>query len=168
MTDRTDWKLQEVAVAEFRHRHEAEFAAGFLSDADIPFRLQIDDAGGVGFGVTIARPGVLWVRAMDLDLAREVLAVDDEDPDAPPPVSVVRRPHARGDDPSLTGVQRGVGGALAVALGGGTLAVPPGPSSALWVGLLSVLAVLLGASVIVGRAPGPLKAALRVLSGDVP
>ena len=167
MTDRADRKMQHVAVAEFRHRHEAEFAAGFLSDAGIPFRLQMDDAGGANFGVTIAHPGVLWVRAVDLDLAREVLAVDDEDFDAPPPVRV-RRPPARGDDPPLTVVQRGVAGVLAVALGGAALAVPPGSSKALWVGLLGILAVLLGVGVLVGRAPGPLKAALRALSGDVP
>ena len=166
MTDRADWKMQEVAVAEFRHRHEAEFAAGFLSDAGIPFRLQIDDAGGAALGVTIARPALLWVRAMDLDLARELLALEDGAADAPQPV--VRRPRARVDDPPLTGVQRGVAGALAVALVAASFAVPPGPSSALWVGLLGVLAVLLGASVVVGRAPGPIKAALRALSGDAP
>jgi hypothetical protein len=46
MSDRIDKKLEQVAVAEFTYRHEAEFAAGFLTDAGIPHRLQIDDAGG--------------------------------------------------------------------------------------------------------------------------
>lgn len=66
-----------VPVAEFLYRHEAEFAAGFLRDAGIPFRLQIDDAGGADAGVTIARPAVLWVRAEDAERARELLADDD-------------------------------------------------------------------------------------------
>jgi len=72
VTRRVDRKLQLVAVAEFRYRHEAEFAAGFLADAGIPHRLQIDDAGG-DLGLTLGRPAVIWVRAVDLDAAREVL-----------------------------------------------------------------------------------------------
>jgi len=67
----------EVVVARFRHRHEAELAAGFLRDAGIPYRLQIDDAGGVDFGTTFSRPPVLWVRADDADEARELIGVDE-------------------------------------------------------------------------------------------
>ena len=58
-------------LARFRYRHEAELAAGFLRDGGIPFRMQIDDAGGVDNGTTFTRPPVLWVRAADLDEARE-------------------------------------------------------------------------------------------------
>ena len=69
---RIDKKLEQVAVAEFTYRHEAEFAAGFLADAGIPYRLQIDDAGG-DLGLTLGRPALIWVRAVDLERARDVL-----------------------------------------------------------------------------------------------
>ncbi len=65
----------DVPVAEFLYRHEAEFAAGFLQSAGIPYRLQVDDAGGADAGVTIARPAVLWVRAADAEEAREILGI---------------------------------------------------------------------------------------------
>lgn len=75
---------REVVVARFRYRHEAELAAGFLRDGGIPYRLQSDDAGGVDFGTTFSRPPVLWVRAADLDDARELLGLEgDPEPDFP-------------------------------------------------------------------------------------
>lgn len=75
---------REVVVARFRYRHEAELAAGFLRDGGIPYRLQIDDAGGVDFGTTFSRPPLLWVRAADLDDARELLGLEgDVESDAP-------------------------------------------------------------------------------------
>jgi hypothetical protein len=74
---RIDRKLQQVAVAEFTYRHEAEFAAGFLDDAGIPYRLQIDDAGG-DLGLTLGRPAIVWVRAVDLERARDVLNLGGE------------------------------------------------------------------------------------------
>lgn len=77
MSRRKDRKTEAVPVAEFRYRHEAEFAAGFLRDAGIPFRLQIDDGGGADLGLLVLRPAVLWVRAMDVDAAREVLGVEE-------------------------------------------------------------------------------------------
>jgi hypothetical protein len=70
-----DKKLEQVPVAQFTYRHEAEFAAGFLADAGIPYRLQIDDAGG-DLGLTLGRPAIIWVLAIDADRAREVLDVD--------------------------------------------------------------------------------------------
>lgn len=76
MTDDAD-EADEVVVARFRHRHEAEMAAGFLRDAGIPYRLQIDDAGGVDFGTTFSRPPVLWVLAPDAEEAREIIGVDE-------------------------------------------------------------------------------------------
>lgn len=78
MTERRDRKVQEVAVGEFQYRHEAEFAAGILRDAGIPYRLQIDDAGGADLGLLHLRPALLWVRAIDAEAARELLAPDDE------------------------------------------------------------------------------------------
>jgi hypothetical protein len=72
VTDRIDQKLQQAVVGEFQYRHEAEFAAGFLTDAGIPFRLQIDDAGG-DLGLTLGRPATIWVRIEDAERAREVL-----------------------------------------------------------------------------------------------
>jgi hypothetical protein len=74
---RVDKKLEQVAVAEFTYRHEAEFAAGFLDDAGIPYRLQIDDAGG-DLGLTLGRQAIVWVRAVDADRAREVLDLGGE------------------------------------------------------------------------------------------
>ena len=73
---RVDKKLEQVAVAEFTYRHEAEFAAGFLDDAGIPYRLQIDDAGG-DLGLTLGRPAIVWVRAIDVERARDVLDLGD-------------------------------------------------------------------------------------------
>jgi len=72
VTDRRDRKLEQVAVAEFQYRHEAEFAAGFLKDAGIPYRLQIDDAGG-DLGLTLGSRAVVWVLAADLERAKDVL-----------------------------------------------------------------------------------------------
>jgi len=73
-------------IAEYHYRHEAEFAAGFLRGAGIPFRLQIDDAGGADAGVTMGRPAVLWVRAEDEEEARAILELDGS------PAEVSRRP----------------------------------------------------------------------------
>jgi len=74
---------REVVLARFRYRHEAELAAGFLLDAGIPYRLQIDDAGGVDFGTTFSRPPVLWVLAADEAEARELLELDAGDATTP-------------------------------------------------------------------------------------
>ena len=78
MSDRIDKKLEQVAVGEYAYRHEAEFAAGFLADAGIPYRLQIDDAGG-DLGLTVGRRAVLWVLAIDAERAREVLELGSDD-----------------------------------------------------------------------------------------
>ena len=79
MTGDVNEPEREVVLARFRYRHEAELAAGFLLDAGIPYRLQIDDAGGVDFGTTFSRPPVLWVRAADEADARELLELDQND-----------------------------------------------------------------------------------------
>ena len=71
----SDPRRADVVVAEYLYRHEAEFAAGFLTDAGIPFRLATDDAGGVHMALTISRPARLYVRATDAEEARELLEV---------------------------------------------------------------------------------------------
>lgn len=70
MTDRSDRKLQQVPLASFNYRHEAEFAAGFLQDAGIPYRLQIEDPA---MGLSVTNSATLWVAAMDERKARQVL-----------------------------------------------------------------------------------------------
>ena len=174
-----------VPVAEFLYRHEAEFAAGFLRDAGIPFRLQIDDAGGADAGVTIARPAVLWVRAEDADRARELLAVDDTDTDMPPdtdtPALPAGPPVGGGRDPRRGGgldamlvplcrVERIVAGILALALFG--LASYGGENALPWVGVWETIALLgalaLGLSAVSGQTLSSIRAILRVLSGTPP
>lgn len=76
MTEHVDFKLQHVVVAAFAYRHEAELAAGFLDDAEIPYRLQIDDPA---MGMSIATPARIWVRAVDFRRAREVLELPTDD-----------------------------------------------------------------------------------------
>ena len=80
MGDREDTKLREVVVATYGYRHEAEFAAGFLDDAGIPYRLQIDDPA---LGISMSTSAKIWVAAMDERRARAILqqelAVEPED-----------------------------------------------------------------------------------------
>ncbi|MDE0898416.1 MAG: hypothetical protein OSA81_05310 [Longimicrobiales bacterium] len=70
MNKRVSERLQTVAVAHYGFRHEAEFAAGFLDDAGIPFRLQIDDPA---IGMSSA---TLWVRDIDVTKVRDILEVE--------------------------------------------------------------------------------------------
>jgi hypothetical protein len=72
MAERVDKKLQTVILARYQYRHEAEFAAGFLDEAGIPYRLQIDDPA---MGMTIGTPATLWVRGMDVRAALDTLNV---------------------------------------------------------------------------------------------
>ncbi len=67
---------RDVPIAEYLYRHEAEFAAGFLEDAKIPFRLQTDDAGGAESFMAGVRPARLWVRPEDVERARDILEID--------------------------------------------------------------------------------------------
>ena len=183
---RIDRKLAEVAIAEFLYRHEAEFAAGFLEDAGIPYRLQIDDAGGADLGVTIARPGRLWVRGIDVEAAREVLDLDGSGADAsilpdsgwdaaavpsPPPAA----PRSRGGSAErLCAVERTVAAALAIFLCAVALSGTGGGAAGAWAvtswwapAAVTAGAFLLGVSVV-GRAPAWLRATLRALSGVSP
>jgi hypothetical protein len=72
MAERVDKKLQTVVLARYQYRHEAEFAAGFLDEAGIPYRLQIDDPA---LGMTVGTPATLWVRGMDVRAALDTLNV---------------------------------------------------------------------------------------------
>jgi hypothetical protein len=76
MNDREDRKLREVAVGRYGYRHEAEFAAGFLEDAGIPYRLQVDDPA---MGMTLSASAIVWVHAMDEERARDLLEHHDDD-----------------------------------------------------------------------------------------
>ena len=167
-----------VAIAEYLYRHEAEFAAGFLRAARIPFRLQIDDAGGADAGVTIARPAVIWVRAEDEEEARTILDLDtstaaiarkpddasapDESRDATPPVRLTFEP--------LCQAERILAGVLALALFG--LAAYGGEGALPWVSVWEAialgLALAFGLSAVSGKTLRSIKAILRALSGTLP
>lgn len=75
MSDREDRKLREVAVGRYGYRHEAEFAAGFLEDAGIPYRLQMNDPS---MGMPLAASAILWVHAMDAERATDILDTGGE------------------------------------------------------------------------------------------
>ena len=85
MRRQVEHKLQPVRVGEYRYRHEAELAAGILEDAGIPYRMLVDDAGGADLGLTMLHPATLWVRAVDADAARDLIAWDD---DSDPPTTM--------------------------------------------------------------------------------
>jgi hypothetical protein len=185
-------------VAEYSYRHEAEFAAGLLEDAGIPFRLQIDDAGGADVGVTIGRPAVLSVRAEDVHRAREVLEPAPDGPVSPDeraspnePASPDEResPHGpaspderagaggggrrhagpagdRSGRARLSAVERALGIVLGLALVG--VGATLGDGGAAGRATCSLLGAVLIASGAAGRTVGPIRAALRALSGGSP
>jgi hypothetical protein len=173
-------------VAEYSYRHQAEFAAGLLEDARIPFRLQIDDAGGADVGVTIGRPAVLWVRAEDVHRAREVLEPAPDGPASPDEQASPHEPaspderagtgagggrHAgpagdRSGRARLSAVERTLGIVLGVALVG--VGVTLGDGGAAGRATCSLLGAVLIASGAAGRTVGPIRAALRALSGGLP
>lgn len=58
----------------FRHRHEAEMAAGFLEDAGIEAAVIVEDAGGAYAGLVMSpSPARVLVRPEEARRAREVL-----------------------------------------------------------------------------------------------
>lgn len=171
MSARVDRKVVEVPVAEYRYRHEAEFAAGFLEDAGIPFRLQIDDAGGADLGLSMLRPSVIWVRAVDLDDAREVLGleeVDGEAKSAPPPTVAPEDSRREAEGSRLGAQERVISASLSVALFAAVPYLPYGPYRT-WAGVVC-LAGALGflVATAVGRAPRPFEQVVRMLSGSLP
>lgn len=164
MTEKTDRKLREVVVAQYAYRHEAEFAAGFLDEADIPYRLQIDDPA---MGLTIAAPAMLWVRGMDVDLARDVL---DLPPAVGPRVAAVRpgpvSSSGRGRRGALEPRERLASVTLSmVILITGRIFLSDS-SSPVVMGTVAVIAAGLVIAAVVGRAPVSVRHLLRALSGD--
>lgn len=190
MSDREDRKLREVPLATYAYRHEAEFAGGFLKDAGIPYRLQIDDPA---LGISISTSAKIWVAAIDERRARAVLdggrALEPaEEPDTDRPEdggldevrhSAPRRTPTKGrreaeravaqrpkDQSDLTLRHRliSLGGSVAVASLLGVEAVrEAGFAVALGVALVgAALAVV----AVTGRAPRFLARILVALSGD--
>jgi hypothetical protein len=60
-------------IATFTYRHDAEYAQGFLEDAEIHSMLFVDDAGGVVPSVGFTTPARLAVRPEDAEQALQVL-----------------------------------------------------------------------------------------------
>jgi len=169
MTRQVERKMRDVAVGQYRYRHEAEFAAGILDDAGIPYRLQLGD-GGVDLGLSAQRPAILWVRAVDAKDASDLLAWEEDDASETavatgvwtqesPPETRPRR---------LTPAERFVSAGLGVALLSTVPYVPLGPfRSMLSLGCLALGFVFLAASAV-GRAPGPLERIASALAGSAP
>jgi hypothetical protein len=169
VSEKTDKKLVEVRAAEFRYRHEAEFAAGFLDDAGIPYRLQVDDPA---MGLTIASPAVLWVRAVDLEEVREVLHMDDGDEAAELPARAVRTrsPAAVASDRPLSRDRLGPRERLLLITTSGLVGwgawASTAEGAALRIGLVLSGGILLMA--VSGRAPAVIAEWLRALTGEEP
>ena len=172
MSERIDMKLAEVAVARYGYRHEAEFAAGFLEEEGIPYRLQMEDAT---LGVAATTSATIWVRGMDVQRARDLLELEDgstgkrlttDRGDAPVARGGSGRAIAEGQWPALTGLERLLGasmGASLVVAGQFVTSTVPFLVSALTIsGLLVALPALLG------RAPRALKQLLSALTGGAP
>lgn len=63
-----------AVAADFRHRHEAEMARGYLEAAGIPCAVHADDAGGAYAGLALGTGGArVLVRRADMRDARRVL-----------------------------------------------------------------------------------------------
>lgn len=171
MTERAFGQSRDIPIAEYSYRHEAEFAAGFLSHAGILFRLQVDDAGGADAGVTIARPAVLWVRPEDVERAREILELGETQPASTPRLESGSTPttvRSSGDPliSRLTKVERGVALGLAVLFFGVAAWAGENMNSLAYASV--VVAAFLGASSVLGATLGPVKGILRALSGVAP
>lgn len=67
-----------VTIATFIWRHEAEFAAGYLTDAGIPHSVIVDDHGG---HLTLNNSARVLVAPSMVDEAREVLRQAGLDPE---------------------------------------------------------------------------------------
>ena len=65
--------MKEVLIARFSYRHEAEFAQGFLREAQVPSRVESDDAGGVDLSISFLAGASLFVAQVDEERAGEIL-----------------------------------------------------------------------------------------------
>ncbi len=173
MSDRIDQKLEQVAIAHYAYRHEAEFAAGFLDDAGIGYRLQVDDPG---LGMPLSSSAVIWVLAMDADRVRDILEIDRPSPRLP-----VRRSlhHSRPDRSGrawrhafaaapltmrerILSIVTGMGLAT---MGRAFLSGAGYPILQVGVGGAAIVLILSGA---IGRAPRALRDLLSAMSGAAP
>lgn len=157
-----------MPVATYGYRHEAEFAAGFLENAEIPYRLQFDDPT---LGTSVVMRATLWVLTDDAERAREILEVDSGGsgmnltaPAPTPRVSAHRR-HGSVSWPRLEVRERLLAGGITVAL----VALSPtlagvtfGPEAAIFGSLAFGLAGLFG------RAPRSIRGLLAGLTGGAP
>ncbi len=169
---------RDVPIAEYLYRHEAEFAAGLMKDAGIPFRLQTDDAGGADAFMTVARPARLWVRAEDVEKVREVLEIPlnsdlSQDSSSEPAVGAAASSPLKPEQPDtsrtvLSGQERLLAGTLSIAFLAVSLGIAPLDMSAGLTVVSFVLALIFGIAMVFGRSVGPFRLALRVLSGHVP
>ena len=162
-------KLVEVPVARYGFRHEAEFAAGFLDDAGIPYRLQLDDPA---LGTSLAMQATIWVLEPDVERVRELLELDDRGRG----LSLTSRPESRGTPPvrreradvawpRLATRERFLGGALGIALGASSTSLASvafGPEAA------AIGGVGLVGAALFGRAPRWLRSMLAALTGGEP
>jgi hypothetical protein len=194
MGTQMDRKLHEVAVAWYPFRHEAEFAAGFLEDAGIPFRMQVDDPV---LGSGVVGNATIWVLGMHEPLAREVLDLDGapayltrESRLSRHPRDTLARASAGGPGRArppmgprpTSGAHQGRSGtarALSVrervlALLGGTTVLaslrlyPEDPLHPIVSAGAFGLAALLSIAFVAGWAPAPLHRLLRAMSGGAP
>lgn len=175
MSEKVDLKLQAVRIAEYRYRHEAEFAAGFLEHAGIPYRLQIDDAGGADLGLSLLRPSAIWVRSTDARLARELLDLEADEEDETPAAAVAAPPAAmihgrpeRAGATRLLPLERGVSVVLSVALFSALPYLPFGPYRTYAGALVLAASIVFLMIAGFGRGPRPVEGLLRMLAGSAP
>jgi hypothetical protein len=64
---------EEVVVATFAHRHEAEFAQATLESAGIESMVLADDAGGAWAGLSLSGAIRVIVNVEDLEEAKRLL-----------------------------------------------------------------------------------------------
>lgn len=173
MAEREDRKVVEVPIARYGYRHEAEFAAGFLDDAGIWYRMQLDDPT---LGTAAAASATIWVLGADVEHAREILELDGSGRSLVTPVKPdIRAAHRRqlraaGSGPNvgwprLEGRER----LLALVGGGGLLAATPLLESVTFGPEFAVLAgAALGLVAFFGTAPAWLRNLLSALTGGEP
>lgn len=175
MSERVDRKLIEVPIVRYGYRHEAEFASGFLEEAGIPYRLQVEDAT---LGVAASTSATIWVREMDVRKAQDLLELGDGKPgvrlttDRSQPArraSAVQRSEGGPGDgtwPRLVGAERALG-----AVGGAGLVVGAQLVTAtvpLLVPAMTAVGAVLLMPALLGRAPRWLKNLLAGLTGGAP
>lgn len=172
MSERIDMKLAEVALAQYGYRHEAEFAAGFLEEAGIPYRLQVEDAT---LGISASTSAMIWVRGMDVQRARDLLELDDgssgkrlttDRPATTAARDVSARALSEGQWRGLTGLERLLGAFLGASfVAAGQLVTSTIP---FLVPALTISGLLVALPSLLGRAPSSVKRLLAALTGGAP